>query len=85
MSEALFLKKPMFVNPLKGHFEQTLNALILQEQKLGEFSEEFTRENIENFLKNAKAYKKNISRYKMNPNEAFATTERILKHLCPED
>jgi uncharacterized protein (TIGR00661 family) len=85
MSEALFLKKPMFVNPLKGQFEQTLNALFLQQQELGEFSEEFTRENIENFLKNAKTYKKNINKYKMNPNEAFATTERILKHLCPED
>lgn len=80
MSEALFLKKPYFAIPLQGQFEQTLNALILKESKLGEYSEIPKKEELNNFLENLNKYEKNLKKYKSNHSEIFKVLDKTLKN-----
>lgn len=78
IAESLYLEKPYFAIPLKGPFEQTLNALFLKKSGLGEFSEEPTEKEILLFLKNLKKYKQKLRKHKMNPSEAIETLDKIL-------
>ena len=66
ISEALALAKPMIVIPLKGHIEQQINALWIQENNLGlisswknlENSVLLLKENYGHFEKNSLSYEK---------------------------
>ena len=78
ISEALFLKKPYFAIPLKGQFEQTLNALFLKQSKFGDFSEKPNIKQIKNFLSKLSIYEKNILKKKINPNEAIEVFDKVL-------
>ncbi len=80
ISEAIFLHKPVLSVPIKHHFEQICNALYLQREGYGEFHEELTLENVQNFLANLKKYKGNLERYSQKDNqEAFALIDRLIK------
>lgn len=79
ISESLYLKKPYFAIPLQGQFEQTLNALFLKNSKLGEFSENPTKQQIQSFLKNLNIYKSKLKTHKLNPKEALTILDKILK------
>lgn len=81
MSESLFLKKPLFAIPLKGQFEQTLNALFLKKASLGYFSEYPSLQEIQEFIKNLSKYQKTLNSYKINPNEAIKVLDKILNKL----
>lgn len=81
MSEALYLKKPYFAIPLKGQFEQVLNSLFLHNARLGEFSEEPAKKDIEHFIKNIHVYRENLKKYKVNSKEIFKVLDKILKKL----
>ncbi len=81
ISEALYLKKPYFAIPLKVQFEQTLNALFLKKEKLGNYSENPKEKDIKNFIKNLRQYKKNIKKLKSNPNESLNVLDKILLKL----
>ena len=81
ISEALYLKKPYFAIPLKGQFEQTLNALFIKKAKLGDYSENPSKKQIQNFLKNLKKYEKNLMNYNLNPKEATNALDNILKNI----
>ena len=79
ISESLYLKKPYFAIPMKGQFEQTLNALFLKSSKMGEFSENPTKEEIEKFIRELKIYKKRLKNYKSDPYELIIELDKILK------
>ena len=81
ISEAIYLKKPYFAFPLKGQFEQTLNALFLKEYKIGDFSEEPTRKGIESFIKNLEIYKENLKNYNIDSKEIFKVLDKTIKEL----
>lgn len=81
MSEALYLKKPYFAIPLKGQFEQTLNALFLKRAGFGEFSENPSEKELNNFISSIKTYGKKISGYKTKSNEAFLAMDKAIKKL----
>lgn len=81
MSEALFLKKPLFVIPLKGQFEQTLNALFLKQSGMGDFSENPTLKDIEAFLSNIERYRMALRNYKMNPRQTISVLDKILRKV----
>lgn len=81
ISEAVFLKKPFFAMPLKGQFEQFLNGVFIKKAKFGSFSEKPTKKQIERFLNSLKEYKKNLKKYKINPNEAEEILDKILKEI----
>jgi uncharacterized protein (TIGR00661 family) len=60
ISEALYLNKPVLSVPVGKQFEQILNAIYLERLGYGEFHEELTKEDIDNFLKKLDFYRENI-------------------------
>jgi len=52
MSEAVYLHKPLLSLPVEGQFEQTLNALYLQQLGYGHYAEALDRASLERFLAN---------------------------------
>ncbi|MEK6855321.1 MAG: glycosyltransferase family protein [Nanoarchaeota archaeon] len=71
MSEALYLKKPYFAIPLRGQFEQTLNALFLSQSGLGDYSEKPSLEDIARFLGSLELYERRLSKHSMRPDESL--------------
>jgi uncharacterized protein (TIGR00661 family) len=63
MGEAVQLGKPLLSVPLKGQFEQTLNALYLQKLGYGEYHRELEEEAIVEFLARTPEYARNLQSY----------------------
>jgi uncharacterized protein (TIGR00661 family) len=63
MGEAVQLGKPLLSVPLEGQFEQTLNALYLQQLGYGEYHDKLTEKGIAAFLYKAPLYAKNLAFY----------------------
>jgi uncharacterized protein (TIGR00661 family) len=71
MGEAVYLHKPMLSVPLKGQFEQTLNALYLQKLGYGEYHRELDEKAIVEFLDRAPEYAKNVRAHQQDRNRAI--------------
>ena len=71
ISESLYLKKPIYSIPVKGQFEQILNAVYLDRLGYGEFHEEISEKNLKNFLQNMSKYQKNLKNYDGGDNKAL--------------
>jgi uncharacterized protein (TIGR00661 family) len=71
MGEAVYLHKPMLSVPLKGQFEQTLNALYLQKLGYGEYHRELDEKAIQQFLDRAPEYANNLIAHKQDRNRAL--------------
>jgi uncharacterized protein (TIGR00661 family) len=71
MGEAVYLGKPLLSVPLKGQFEQTLNALYLQKLGYGEYHRELDEKSIVQFLDRAPEYSKNLLAHKQDRNRAI--------------
>lgn len=81
ISEAIYLKKPYFAIPLKGQFEQALNALFLKQAGLGDFSEKPTLNKVKMFFHKLNFYEKNLEKRKVNPNEALEVLDKVLANI----
>lgn len=71
ISEALYLKKPIYSVPVKGQFEQIINAIYLEKLGYGEFHEEADKKSIEAFLEKLPAYRKKLEKYEGGDNTAL--------------
>lgn len=71
MGEAVYLHKPLLAVPLKGQFEQTLNALYLQHLGYGEYHRELDEAAIQSFLARAPEYARNLRAHKQDRNRAI--------------
>lgn len=71
ISESLYLKKPIYSVPVKGQFEQILNAVYLDKLGYGKFHEEINEENLKKFLKNLPEYQENLKNYHGYDNKAL--------------
>ena len=71
MGEAVYLGKPMLSVPLKGQFEQTLNALYLQKLGYGEYHRELSERAIAEFLERAPEYARNVAAHRQDRNRAI--------------
>jgi uncharacterized protein (TIGR00661 family) len=71
MGEAVYLHKPLLSVPLKGQFEQTLNALYLQKLGYGEYHKELDERAIAQFLARAPEYAKNVAQHRQDRNHAI--------------
>ena len=71
MGEAVYLGKPMLAVPLKGQFEQTLNALYLREARLRRDRHELYEPAIAEFLERTPEYAKNVALHKQDRNRAI--------------
>ena len=81
MSEAIYLNKPFLALPLKGQFEQVLNALFLKKAGFGDFTEELTEKEIVYFLYNLEKYKKNLKKHKTEPFQIYRVFDKILNKI----
>jgi uncharacterized protein (TIGR00661 family) len=71
MGEAVYLGKPLLSVPLKGQFEQTLNALYLQQLGYGEYHRELDEDAIKNFISRAPKYADNLLAHRQDRNRAI--------------
>ncbi len=68
ISEALHLKKPIYSNPIRGQFEQTMNAIYLEKLGYGTYDEDIKKESIISFLNNLDKYQKKLDTYDSGSN-----------------
>ncbi len=81
-SEALFLGKPIMVAPNNGIFEQTLNALFLERDRLGAVvcGRRLTAEDVKDFLGQRQEYARRLQNRNGSGNEdALRCIERVLR------
>jgi uncharacterized protein (TIGR00661 family) len=82
MGEAVFLGKPLLAVPLEGQFEQTLNALYLQQLGYGEYHARLTGEGIAGFLGNVDKYADNLRGYQQDGNgKILAAVDDLLAQI----
>lgn len=82
MSEAIYLKKPILSLPIKGDFEQIVNALLLEKSGYGIFSQKIEEGILEKFLKHLPVFEKNLEKYKQRENVVFEKKlERVLHKI----
>ncbi len=71
ISEAIYLKKPIFSVPLKNQFEQYINAAYIEKLGYGKFHPEFASNPLKSFLYDLDTFEENLSAYKQNGNVVF--------------
>jgi UDP:flavonoid glycosyltransferase YjiC (YdhE family) len=81
IADAIHLQKPYFGVPLKGQFEQTLNAFFLAESGLGEFSEEASPAAITAFLSRLPEFRRAFAGRHSHPAEQEETLRQYLGDL----
>jgi len=81
LSEAIFLNKPYLALPLKGQFEQMLNALFLKKAGFGDYTEYLTEKDIIYFLYNLEKYKKNLRVYLPDYDRLFKVLDKVLREF----
>lgn len=68
ITEAIYLKKPIYSIPAKGNFEQLLNGFYVKKLGYGQMHENINVSTLKNFLKNLKLYQKNLTAVKKSTN-----------------
>ncbi|MBI5148221.1 hypothetical protein HZA33_00915 [Candidatus Pacearchaeota archaeon] len=81
ISEAIYLKKPYFALPLKGQFEQVLNALFIKKAGFGDYADELSKQDLESFLNNLKKYRERLEHHNSNPDKIYGILEKVLKKI----
>ena len=71
ISEAIYLKKPIYSMPALGNFEQILNGFYVDKLGYGEYHEDMEINNIKKFLLNLGEYQKNLDKVKNTDNTAI--------------
>jgi len=79
MGEAIYLDKPYLAIPLKGQFEQVLNALFLKKAGFGDYTEELIEKDVVYFLHKLEDYKKKLKRYHPDQKKLFREIDSSLK------
>ncbi|GIU68837.1 MAG: hypothetical protein KatS3mg002_0073 [Candidatus Woesearchaeota archaeon] len=83
ISEAISLHKPILSVPIKGQFEQILNALHVKKLGYGEMYDNITSSNIEKFINNIQKYEKNLKNFKTEDNSRILKKiEEIIEKEC---
>ena len=68
ISEAVYLKKPVYSFPLKGQFEQFVNAAYIDKLGYGRYFENLDIDSLKSFLYDLNTYSKNLSEYNQKGN-----------------
>lgn len=68
MSECVYLHKPVLSTPVRGQFEQTLNAMYLEREGYGRHAEEIDGRVLGAFLEGVPDHGKNLERYSQDGN-----------------
>ena len=78
LSEALYLKKPIFSLPIENQFEQILNGKFIEKLGAGVYHMKLKENDLKNFLNNLDYYKENLKSY------IPGNQEKILKRIEKE-
>ncbi len=84
ISEAIYLKKPYLALPLKGQFEQALNALFLKKAGFGDYTEKLSEKDVVYFLYNLEKYKKKLEKYNPDYNKLYEVLDKTIEGLKNE-
>ena len=79
ISEAIYLKKPLLIIPIRNHFEQILNALYIKENNMGLISDNLDQRTLEIFLLNLEKFNK--INYKPGNKKLFDILDNEIKKL----
>jgi uncharacterized protein (TIGR00661 family) len=79
ISEALYLKKPIFCLPIKYQFEQILNGRFLEQLGAGVSRLMVNEDDLRDFFNNLDIYKKKLKRY--NPGDQDKTLKLIEQEI----
>lgn len=63
ISEAVYLKKPIYSFPIHNQFEQWMNAAYIQKLGFGRHFENLTSDNLKSFIYDLPFFEKNLSQY----------------------
>ena len=78
LSEAVYLGKPVLAIPLRGQFEQMMNARYLERDGYGLCAEEVDERVMERFLDGLDGFEQALSGYEQDGNAvALETVERL--------
>lgn len=80
ITEALYLKKPVYCVPLKNHFEQIVNANELEKRTFGEWHREPDAKSIFDFTLKTPLYEHYLERYSTDP-RSFERTVREVANI----
>ena len=69
LSEAVYLKKPVCSIPVKGQFEQYVNAAYIEKCGYGRHLNDFSPDLIKSFLFDIDIFQHNINQYQQNGND----------------
>jgi len=82
ISEALFLKKPIFSLPIRHQFEQVFNARCVERMGVGVSHKMFCEEDLRQFLLNLNSYQENLQKYDAgNQDEILARIEQEIRNV----
>lgn len=76
IGESLYLKKPLYCQPIKGQFEQILNGVYIEKLGYGELHDELNIDLFNNFMSNLSVYGENLKSY-----ETVGNNNAILKEI----
>jgi uncharacterized protein (TIGR00661 family) len=71
ITEAIYLKKPIYSIPAKGNFEQLLNGFYVEKLGYGIKTREINIKSLKNFLSNLNIYQKNLKKVKNTDNSGI--------------
>ncbi len=71
ISEAVYLHKPIYSFPIKGQFEQWLNAAYIDKLGFGRHFETFNSDNLKSFLYDINYFENQLSNYNQDGNKAL--------------
>ncbi len=79
LSEAVYLKKPICSVPVKGQFEQFVNAAYIEKCGYGRHLDDFSPDGIKAFLFDIDTFQDNINRYQQDGNqETFQKLDEVI-------
>jgi uncharacterized protein (TIGR00661 family) len=82
LSEAVYLKKPVYSFPLKNQFEQFMNAAYIEKMGYGRHFAELHPDSLKAFLYDLNLFSANLSKYKQDGNHVlFKMLTDALKEL----
>ena len=83
ISESIYLKKPVLSIPVKGQFEQIMNAIYLKRLGYGEYYEELDINIVKDFLSRLDIYNKSLLSYKQDGNKSLLKElDSLIEHYA---
>ena len=85
ISEAIYLKKPVYSIPAEGNFEQILNGYYVEKLGYGEYHDQLNNKLIHSFIDNIDDYKINLNNNKNSDNSAvFKEIEKDIQRYSKD-